>query len=235
MKISRNVTNSISFILDNLLPPLIRDSKWFMLLPMKLFYGKDYSTFMNFKRRLPFYSEKDIHQIYEDSEHGKITRETDLNSGSISFILSHLSGKKVLDIGCGTGYLCDLIAKDGYDVVGADFVITNEAKQNYPDLKLVETTIEKTGFSDQEFDTVISAHTIEHIAEPVTAIKELRRIARKKLIIILPCQRPYQYTFDLHVNFYPYEYNVLREIKPTSENFSLKKIQGDWVYEEWFE
>ena len=190
---------------------------------------------MNFKRRLPFYSDQDIHQIYEKSEHGKISRDTDLNSGSISFIMSHLSGNKILDIGCGTGFLCNLISKEGFDITGADFVITDSAKKQYPHLNLVETTIERTGFSDGEFDTVISAHTIEHITEPTTAINELRRIAKKKLIVILPCQRPYQYTFDLHVNFYPYEYNVLREIRPNSQKYSLKKIQGDWVYEEWYD
>ena len=120
-------------------------------------------------------------------------------------------------------------------VSSTDFVISEFTKKQYPRLKLVETTIEKTGFKDTEFDTVISAHTIEHITDPTTAINELRRIAKKKIIIILPCQRPYQYTFDLHVNFYPYEYNVLREVKPKSERYSIKKIQGDWVYEEWFD
>lgn len=234
MKVSRNVTNCISFVLDNILPPIIRDSKWFIILPMKLFYGREFSTFMTFKEKLPFYTEGDIHKIYENSEHGKITRDTDLNSGCIDYILNNLAGRSVLDIGCGTGYLCNLVSSKGFDVTGADFVITQQAKAKYPQLKLIETTIEKTGFLDKQFDTVISAHTIEHISDPRKAIQELRRITKKKLMVVLPCQRPYQYTFDLHVNFYPYEYNVLRELRPETKNFTLKKIQGDWVYEESF-
>ena len=204
-----------------------------MFLPMRLFYGKDYSVFMNFKNNLPFFSGDDIQQIYEKSSHGMISRDTDLNNESIYHILKTLEGDSVLDIGCGTGYLANLISSQGKNVVGADFVITESAKKRFPNIEFVETTIEQTGFKDNQFDTVISAHTIEHVANVRDVIEELRRISSKKLIIVLPCQRYYRYTFDLHVNFYPYEFDVLREIDPRNRKYKIQKVKGDWVYEEW--
>tara|TARA_B100000886_G_C20376748_1_gene472089 strand:- start:222 stop:836 length:615 start_codon:yes stop_codon:yes gene_type:complete len=202
-----------------------------MTFPMKILYGQDFKTFMEFKNNFPKYSDKDVQKIYAVSDHGKITRETDLNTGCINFILNNLVGDSVLDIGCGTGFLCNLIESKGKLVTGADFVI-GSAKEKYPNINFVETGIEKTVFTDNQFDTVISAHTIEHIKNPQNAINELRRICSRQLIVILPCQRPYRYTFDLHVNFFPYEYDVLRALDPPSGNYSIQKIQGDWVYHE---
>ena len=41
-------------------------------------------------------------------------------------------------------------------------------------------------FSDQQFDFVLSSNCLEHVANPIKALKEWRRIAKDKIILVLP-------------------------------------------------
>lgn len=41
-------------------------------------------------------------------------------------------------------------------------------------------------YSDNEFDTVVCLETLEHTLDPVRAIKELKRVAKKRIIISVP-------------------------------------------------
>jgi len=92
-----------------------------------------------------------------------------------------LSGLKILDVGCGTGILCEPLARLGADVVGIDASpeMINFAKQrqetaladsNLDDIKSIEflnTTIEGLRESlpnlGNTFDLVVSSEVIEHI------------------------------------------------------------------------
>jgi len=60
------------------------------------------------------------------------------------------------------------------------------------------------------------------------AITELKRIAKKQLCIVVPCQRPYYYTLDEHVRFFPYKWMLEQEMQMTY--YECKKIHGDLVF-----
>ena len=74
-------------------------------------------------------------------------------------------------------------------------------------IKIVKTfnystqNIKNLKFKDSFFDTVICCHTIEHIPDINSAVNELKRIAKKEIIIVVPKQRFYFYTLDLHLHF----------------------------------
>ncbi|KKN76036.1 hypothetical protein LCGC14_0374260 [marine sediment metagenome] len=50
--------------------------------------------------------------------------------------------------------------------------------------------IENLTYKDNEFDTVCCLEVLEHTLNPVKAIKELKRVAKKRLIISVPLE-PY--------------------------------------------
>ncbi|MDZ7762755.1 MAG: methyltransferase domain-containing protein [Desulfovermiculus sp.] len=81
--------------------------------------------------------------------------------------------------------------------------------RDYPQVTFRQAELPLLPFIDQMFDTVVCTHTLEHIPDIRQAVKELRRVAKKRLIIVLPRQRPYRYTFDLHLHFFPYAWSVL--------------------------
>jgi hypothetical protein len=54
------------------------------------------------------------------------------------------------------------------------------------------------------------------------------RVARKRILVIVPCQRYYRYTVDYHLHFFPEpEQLVLRIGLP---NASCEKVTGDLCY-----
>lgn len=112
-------------------------------------------------------------------------------------------------------------------------IIDKELRKRYPRLKFVEARIEKLPFRDNKFDTVVCTHTLEHIQDLAQGISELRRVAKKRLIIVVPKQRPYKYTFDLHLHFFPYEHSLLTVMGPGRNN-SCRTVGGDLFYIEDF-
>lgn len=97
--------------------------------------------------------------------------------------------KKVLDVGCASGYMISEISKhypsakftgvDSYDKVIA------HGKKNYPHIKFQVANAEKLPFKNQEFDLLICYETIEHITNPLKALKEMKRVLRKNGTLIL--------------------------------------------------
>lgn len=231
MNLNRTVTIKINWVLDNLIPPVLRDNRYFMYpLIWLLFRGKT-RVVMDFKSSAHDLDSRQIRDIYLETQSAHMQRETDLNQASIDLVLDYLQGQSVLDIACGSGHLCRLIAKKkpALKVVGADFIAPTSDELEYHNVNITATS-----FTDKQFDTVISAHTLEHIIDFEEALKELRRICRSRLIIVLPRQREYRFTYDLHVHFFPYNYSVLQKLKPVVP-YELILCGGDWVYVETYD
>jgi ubiquinone/menaquinone biosynthesis C-methylase UbiE len=85
-------------------------------------------------------------------------------------------------------------------------------------------------FGDASFDTVICTHTLEHVRNIHQAVSELRRVTGRRLIIVVPKQRPYRYTFDLHLHFFPYKSNFLTLMG--NQASVCQEIGGDIFYVE---
>jgi ubiquinone/menaquinone biosynthesis C-methylase UbiE len=116
----------------------------------------------------------------------------------------------ILDAACGRGYLLQKIleANPNTKCVGVDI------SPSIRDVNIVckKADITALPFADNSFDTVLCTHALEHIREPQKALAELIRVTRKRLIVVVPRQREYRYTVDLHVNFFPYLYSFKRFI-----------------------
>jgi ubiquinone/menaquinone biosynthesis C-methylase UbiE len=230
MKLSRNFTNIFNWILDNLIPPIIRDSKIFSIPLFWLLFGGKAKFFMDFKKNAILLSDEQIIEYYKNLSDVHIKRETDLNKESVNYILNNIIGETVLDIACGSGYLAKkIVDKHNVKVTGIDFIINDEFKNSTNPI-FVEGTIEKIPYPDKYFDTVICTHTLEHVINIQQSINELRRVCNKKLIMILPKQREYKYTFDLHLHFFPYKFSVLNILKNNMGHCFC--INNDWVYYE---
>jgi ubiquinone/menaquinone biosynthesis C-methylase UbiE len=156
-----------------------------------------------------------------------INRKTDLNDASIDVILKNILGGSVIDVGCGKGYLIQQISAHhtagscytGYDVA------TEPADTDK--IHFVKGSVMSIPFPDKSFDTVVCTHTLEHIRNPEKALKELRRITARRLIVVVPRQREYKYTFDLHINFYPYLYSFVNFIG--NKNARFFECAGDMI------
>lgn len=111
-----------------------------------------------------------------------------VNKVKSEFDISEFS--TILDIGCGTGALCQVIHKAGLEVTGADpsKLMLNQAKNKLQRLPIELVHInpdERLPFEDKSFDLVISSY-VAHGLDPKERLKlykEMRRIAKNFVII----------------------------------------------------
>jgi ubiquinone/menaquinone biosynthesis C-methylase UbiE len=226
---NRSITNTIRFVMDELIPPFIRDSRFFMY-PFYVFAyrGRNIKEVMKFKTNVYSYTEEEYSNFYNNLNTISRNRATDMNQACIDYILNNIDSttENLIDIGCGSGYLLSKIGTKFPDISLNGFDIKNPSgkeKFNY-----VHGNIENLPFEDNAFDVVICCHTIEHLLKLDLCIKELVRITKKQLFIVTPCQRFFYYTLDEHVNFFQHK-EKLTSILPF-ESYECEKLQGDWAY-----
>jgi ubiquinone/menaquinone biosynthesis C-methylase UbiE len=99
-------------------------------------------------------------------------------------------------------------------------------------MQFVSGWVEDLPFGDGSFDTVVCTHVIEHILNYRQAIAELRRITRRRLIIVVPREREGIYTFNPHLNFFPYAHSFLRAMIPVPQRHVICDIGRDIYYAE---
>lgn len=226
---NRSITNTIRFVMDELVPPFIRDSKIFMY-PFYLFAyrGRNIKEVMQFKSKVQAYTPEQYSNFYNNLNTISRNRATDMNQACIDYVLDNIdvSAKNLIDIGCGSGYLLKKIGERLPQIEKSGFDI----KEPYGNetFNYVHGNIEQLPFEDNAFDVVICCHTIEHLLKLDLCIQELVRITKKQLFIVTPCQRFFYYTLDEHVNFFQYK-EKLTSIFPF-KHYECHKLQGDWAY-----
>jgi len=227
---NRETTNRIRFVLEDIVPPFLRDSGAFRWAAKRV-WGEHISHLAKFRERAPFLSAEEYAELYRN--HPRVHEGTDNSAACIDRIVESIEGESVCDVGCGTGALLSRIqsAHPGLArLVGVDFVIDDAS--SLPGIEYVAAKVETLPFQDGEFDTVICTHVIEHILDYRQAIAELRRIARRRLIVVVPREREYRYTFNPHFNFFPYTHSFLRAVHPVPPKFVCEDIGRDIFYAE---
>lgn len=226
MKVSRDITRVINFILDELCPPILHDSWTLMSLIYRVGIGKETTKLLrNFKEKVLYMTEEEYAECYAISSQAP-QRPTDLDQAGVKFILSNVPREStVLDVGCGRGFLAKKLAEAGCSVTGLD---VERPKSYSPEdgFQFVAGSVEHMPFPDGSFNTVVCAHVLEHILNLESAISEILRVADQRVILVLPKQREYRYTPDLHLHFFPYLYNVQR-ILPVTPTW-IGRVGYDW-------
>ena len=100
------------------------------------------------------------------------------------------SGKKLLDVGTGTGHLLKAAKGSGLDVYGTDISpeAVKVAQQNVPDAHLVVAAGENLPFQDSSFDYVVCFGSLEHFLDMDQGLREMIRVARPeaRFMIVVP-------------------------------------------------
>jgi len=104
-------------------------------------------------------------------------------------IINGLNFKNCLDVGCASGFMISEIARSypqrsyyGIDVY--DKAIAT-AQKNYPSIKFKIASAHKLPFNNNAFDLVLFYETIEHVEDPFSCLKEIKRVLNKNGTLIL--------------------------------------------------
>jgi SAM-dependent methyltransferase len=230
IKIGRRAVNAVRYLLEDLLPPAVRDSPLFLPV-MYLVWGRQARRFIGFRERIRTMGAEEYAGFYASIT--PIHGECDLNRACLERVLADVTGESVLDAGCGRGHLAGLIARGnpGARVVGADIAPPPSAA-GPANLTFVEGWLGRLPFADRSFDTVACTHTLEHILDIDGAVADLRRLARRRLILVVPRERESKYPLNLHLHFFPYAHTFLNRVGAPDGRFACEILQGDIYYRE---
>lgn len=226
----REHTNIVRFILEDCIPPIIRDLPLLNAVLSKA-SGMDLKKCRDLRKDIPYLTPEKLAAFYQD--YPRIQDKTDNSEACIREVVANVTGSSLCDVGCGTGYLLERVSRecDLDKLAGVDFSRHDEwAGLN--SIQFHQHDILKLPFDDGQFDTVVSTHTLEHILDIGSAIKELRRICGKKLIIVVPRERESIWSVNPHFYYFPYEYSFLKHMLPLPAKWSIQRVQRDYVYTE---
>jgi len=136
-------------------------------------------------------------------------------------------GKAILDVGCGSGWITKIVAENAKKVVGIDnsknLIDIAKSENSSENIQYELLDAEDMGSINEEFDTVISALTLQLVTPKEKLLTVLKKCNSKlnddgKLIALVPhpCfvnqnAREYnKYTFEKEFNYFvdPQEYSV---------------------------
>jgi ubiquinone/menaquinone biosynthesis C-methylase UbiE len=134
--------------------------------------------------------------------------------------LDALAGKRLLDVGCGSGLATQVLARAGADVTAVD--LTNWAVETTKlrlaafglEGEVLQADAEELPFEDESFDVVFSWGVIMMSTDMARALRELIRVLRPggQLILML---------YNRHSLFYPI-YKLMARFLPLFRRFGFQ-------------
>lgn len=117
----------------------------------------------------------DYHELYSGAGQGG----QDVILRYLKFLSPMLIGKRVLDVACGPGYLCnEALSRGARCVVGVDFSwsMVRIAREQYPHLYFVLGDAKHLPFADGAFDVTFSFRSLQHIPKCEAVLREMEGV-----------------------------------------------------------
>lgn len=152
---------------------------------------------------------------------------------TIERFLPSCKGKRILEVGCGSGRLLRLLQATN-DVVGVDASEDGIAACTSRNIEghCMDSSSEPLPFADDSFDLVICLETIEHLTSPYYALMEMRRVLRTEGKLICSVPNP----IWGHIMVYPglFEYKFFRRFIEQCD-FEIVRVEPwEWAPRETF-
>ncbi|MBI4716145.1 MAG: class I SAM-dependent methyltransferase [Nitrospirae bacterium] len=109
---------------------------------------------------------------------------------SFDSFFSPLPVKRVLEVGCGEGYLSRRMQSlhPGIFVCGLDDseAILDRAQKGGDEVPFLRGSVYQLPCRDREFDLIVACEVLEHLTDPEKALEEIRRGTRGYVLLSVP-------------------------------------------------
>jgi len=126
----------------------------------------------------------------------------------------------LLDIGCGMGRISLELQNRGYDVTGIDFssVAVRRAVERRVKAQVSDVDADGLRFPDATFDVAWAGDVIEHLFDPIFALKEVRRVLKPGGVLLMTVPNDFMLTTRLRLLWTGHSiqtdgYRTMRQIK----------------------
>lgn len=128
-----------------------------------------------------------------------------------------VSGRRILDAGCGSGPLSAALREEGalvtgFDVSAAMIDLARERLGDDADLRVADLT-ERLPFADAEFDDVVASLVLHYLEDWAGPLTELRRVLKPGGRLILSVNHPAAYAI----------------VYPEADYFTVTRYSEDYV------
>jgi ubiquinone/menaquinone biosynthesis C-methylase UbiE len=128
--------------------------------------------------------------VYTHGHHESVLRAHRWRTAenSAAYLIPHLRpGIRLLDVGCGPGTItADFARRVAPGValgIDASADVIAEAQRDHPDVTFATGDVYHLDWPDASFDVVHAHQLLQHLADPVAALKEMRRVVRPGAIV----------------------------------------------------
>ena len=139
----------------------------------------------------------DLHPVRGASERRRLQ--------TIRGALELSSGDRVLDMGCGSGWLAHLCRQAGASVVAGDIALAGVAgaRRRFPEAAAYAVTdVYHTGFASASFDAAVLSEVVEHLEDPQAGVREMARLVRPggRVLVTVPYRETIVEHLCIHCN-----------------------------------
>jgi len=150
-----------------------------------------------------------------------------------SFLISTmLEGKKLLEVGCGTGDLLQFFQSGNFEVMGSDYsnVYLNKARELHPQIKFFKADLlDNKAWTNLEnqFDSIVASEVFEHIENNEKALHNIKSILKPGgvLIITVPAFNFLYSPHDKKIGHYRRYTKKTAQAILTKSGFSVEKVR----------
>lgn len=140
---------------------------------------------------------------------------------------------RLLEMGCGVGDVAYLLAKQGFEVHGVDFVpeMIRAAEETYqhPNLHFAVANIYSLPFPEEFFDYIVCLGVFQTVIDEVRALEELSRVLKKRGVLIIRTLNKRSLTSFLVRNLHVYDPFQFSELLKRS-GFNVKEVRAVYVF-----
>jgi ubiquinone/menaquinone biosynthesis C-methylase UbiE len=109
---------------------------------------------------------------------------------SVRGLLEKVPADSVLEVGCGEGHLSQLLTSwlQPSRICGVDLSPKLFEPEHRVDMSVMFScqSAYRLGFRGNSFDLVVGAEVLEHLAEPLSALREIQRVAGRYVLLSVP-------------------------------------------------
>lgn len=149
----------------------------------------------------PIPDEREISKFYPEEYHGKMGRHRFMpvmeflvwfsrskRAKEVSSLNSDLPGK-ILDIGCGRGWMISILKGMGWEVCGTELSTESSSfARERLNLNVFTKKVADCNFEKGYFDVVTLWHVLEHLPDPISGLREINRVLKDNgaLVVEVP-------------------------------------------------